>query len=77
MHLSDHKQSTLSESDYAQIEQSFLAVYGGPKSVDPHAAFAAKLFHVPLEKVTPDQRRRAKAIAYSTAYGVTKKGDAL
>ncbi|HHH53218.1 MAG TPA: DNA polymerase I, partial [Bacteroidetes bacterium] len=39
------------------------------KGLDIHKATAAKIFNIPLEEVTPDQRRQAKTINFSIIYG--------
>ncbi len=41
---------------------------------DIHAATAAEVFGVPLAKVTPDQRRSAKAINFGLIYGMSAWG---
>ncbi len=41
---------------------------------DPHAAMAADLFKVPVDEVTADQRRAAKAIRFGHIYGMTQNG---
>jgi hypothetical protein len=38
-------------------------------SDDPHRSAAAKLFNVPEDQVTAEQRARAKTINYATIYG--------
>ena len=63
--------------DYSQIELRLLAhVTGDPAlmeaftaDADVHAATAARVFKVPLEEVTPDQRRQAKTINFAVIYG--------
>ena len=39
------------------------------KGLDFHSATAAKIFDVPLEEVTSDQRRTAKTVNFSITYG--------
>jgi DNA polymerase-1 len=39
--------------------------------IDFHTEKAAELFKVPIEKVTPEMRRKAKAVNYGLAYGMT------
>lgn len=49
-------------------------------SDDQYKRLAAKMFGVPLDQVTPEQRRVAKARYFSAAYGVTgriRSGPAL
>ncbi|HEV2474385.1 MAG TPA: DNA polymerase, partial [Chthonomonadales bacterium] len=63
--------------DYSQIELRLLAHIAGDKALieafaqdeDIHAATASTVFGVPLESVTPDQRRRAKTINFAVLYG--------
>jgi DNA polymerase-1 len=63
--------------DYSQIELRILAhVTGDPaltqafqSNADVHATTAATVFGVPLEEVTPDQRRQAKTINFAVIYG--------
>ncbi len=69
-------------ADYSQIELRVLAhVSGDPvlldafkKGEDIHRRTAAEVFGVPLEKVTPEQRDRAKAVNFGIAYGQTDYG---
>lgn len=39
------------------------------KTIDPHVLKAAEIFNVPVDKVTEEQRRYVKQIAFSLAYG--------
>ncbi len=63
--------------DYSQIELRILAhVTKDPaltqafqSDADVHATTAATVFGVPLEEVTPDQRRQAKTINFAVIYG--------
>jgi DNA polymerase-1 len=63
--------------DYSQIELRVLAhITGDPTLIDAfrqdadiHAATAAKVFHVPLDQVSADQRRQAKTINFAVIYG--------
>ena len=38
---------------------------------DIHAITASEVFHVPLEEVTPLQRRNAKAVNFGIVYGIS------
>ena len=68
----------LIDADYSQIELRLLAHFSGCKALceayragaDIHAATAAKLFHIPLEEVTPTMRRHAKTINFGIIYGM-------
>lgn len=63
--------------DYSQIELRILAeITGDPglneafrKDLDIHAATASEIFDTPLDQVTADQRRMAKAVNFGIAYG--------
>jgi len=64
-------------ADYSQVELRIMAHFSEDKDmaaafsagVDIHAATAARVFHVPLEEVTPDQRRKAKVVNFGIMYG--------
>lgn len=68
---------SLLSADYSQIELRILAHYSEDKNLirafcddlDIHAATASEVFSVPLQNVTSDQRRAAKAINFGIAYG--------
>lgn len=69
-------------ADYSQIELRLLAHFSqDPHLVeafrsgqDIHAATAAKIFGVPIEAVTKDQRRRAKTANFGIIYGISAFG---
>ena len=69
-------------ADYSQIELRLVAdLSGDPTMVDSfrnnldiHAITAAKIYHEPLEKVTPDQRRKAKTANFGILYGISAFG---
>ncbi len=71
------KGKMLLSCDYSQIELRLLAhITKDPALVeafqadeDIHAATAATVFSVPIEEVTPDQRRQAKTINFAVIYG--------
>ncbi len=73
---------TLLAADYSQIELRIIAhLSGDPAMVndfnlghDIHAATAAKVFHVPMEQVTKEQRSRAKAVNFGIIYGMSAFG---
>jgi len=64
-------------ADYSQIDLRALAhmsedpvlVGAFQSGGDIHAATAADVFHVSIDKVTPDMRRKAKAINFGIVYG--------
>lgn len=67
----------LLSADYSQIELRVLAhISGDPgltsafeNDLDIHTATAAEVFSVGLKDVTPEHRRRAKAVNFGIAYG--------
>ncbi len=73
---------TLLAADYSQIELRILAHFCGDatlieafqKGHDIHAMVASEVYATPLEDVTPDQRRRAKAINFGIIYGQSSYG---
>ena len=75
-------QYTLLAADYSQIELRIIAhLSGDPAMVndfnlghDIHAATAAKVFHVPMDQVTKEQRSRAKAVNFGIIYGMSAFG---
>lgn len=72
----------LLSADYVQIELRILAAMSGDEALrrafaegqDIHAATAARVFHVPLAQVTPEQRRKAKMVNYGIPYGISAWG---
>ncbi|GFD69926.1 DNA polymerase I [Alteromonas sp. KUL106] len=69
-------------ADYSQIELRIMAHLSGDKGLldafahgkDIHKATAAEVFGVPLDEVTTDQRRSAKAINFGLIYGMSAFG---
>ncbi len=76
------KDFILMSADYSQIELRILAAFSKDKSMiqafkegkDIHAATAAKVFNVPLEEVTSEQRSKAKSVNFGISYGQTAYG---
>ena len=70
------------DADYSQIELRVLASLSGDENligayshaVDIHAVTASQVFHVPLEEVTPQLRRNAKAVNFGVVYGISAFG---
>ncbi len=73
---------TLLAADYSQIELRLIAELSGDPTMktsflhgeDIHKATAAKVFKVPLDKVTREQRSQAKTVNFGIIYGVSAFG---
>ncbi|MDO8560917.1 MAG: DNA polymerase I [bacterium] len=73
---------TLVSFDYSQIELRIAADLSGDKKMieafkkglDIHALTASEVNNVPLEKVTPELRRKAKALNFGVLYGMGARG---
>ena len=69
-------------ADYSQIELRIMAHLSGDEGLlrafaedrDIHQATAAEVFGVPLDQVSSDQRRSAKAINFGLIYGMSAFG---
>ncbi len=76
------KDKILISADYNQIEMRILADIADVKELkkafknnqDIHALTASQVFDVPINKVTDDFRRKAKAINFGIIYGITQYG---
>ena len=70
------------DADYSQIELRVLAHMSGDEGLieayrsaqDIHALTASQVFHVPLDQVTPQLRRNAKAVNFGIVYGISAFG---
>ena len=77
-----HGYESLLTADYSQIEMRIMAHLSEDQTVveafragrDFHAVTAASVFKVPIEQVTPDQRRKIKAMNFGLAYGLSAYG---
>ena len=73
---------TFVDADYSQIELRILAHMSGDERLigayrdaqDIHAITASEVFHIPLNEVTPLQRRNAKAVNFGIVYGISAFG---
>ena len=73
---------TFVDADYSQIELRILAHMSGDERLieayreaqDIHAITASQVFHIPLDQVTPLQRRNAKAVNFGIVYGISAFG---
>ena len=69
-------------ADYSQIELRIIASLSEEETMieafkngeDIHASTAAKVFNVPLEEVTREQRSNAKTVNFGIVYGVSAFG---
>ena len=67
----------LVECDYSNIEMRLAAEISGEPTLlrlyhegaDLHRVTASKVFHVPVDEVTPEQRKTAKIINFGALYG--------
>ena len=73
---------TLVSADYSQIELRIIAALSGEENMikafqnheDIHRSTAAKVFNIPLEEVTKEQRSHAKTVNFGIIYGVSAFG---
>ena len=76
------KNNILISADYNQIEMRILADMADVKelkkafknNVDIHNLTASQVFNSPIDKISDDQRRKAKAINFGIIYGITQYG---
>lgn len=69
-------------ADYSQIELRLTAAFSGDKAmidafnhnVDIHTQTAAQVLGIPIDKVTANQRRQAKAVNFGIIYGISDYG---
>lgn len=74
--------SLLLTADYSQVELRMLAHFSQDEELarafrdglDIHAHVASQIFSVPLERVTPEQRRVAKTVNFGIVYGQSAFG---
>ena len=69
-------------ADYSQIELRIIASLARDRHMldafangfDIHAATAAKIYHLPIDQVSKDQRRNAKSVNFGIVYGISPFG---
>ncbi|MDR2814330.1 MAG: DNA polymerase I [Prevotellaceae bacterium] len=69
-------------ADYSQVELRIMAhlsndanlVEAFLKNEDIHASTASKIFHIPINEVNKEQRRRAKTANFGIIYGISAYG---
>jgi DNA polymerase I len=72
----------LMTADYSQIEMRIMAHLSQDEGLieafrtgeDLHSFVASRAFSVPIDQVTPELRRRVKAMSYGLAYGLSAYG---
>ena len=78
----DRENYYMLSADYSQIELRLLAhvaddehlIEAFTNNIDVHTLTASKVFGVPIEEVTKDMRRKAKAVNFGIVYGQSKYG---
>ena len=76
--LPENKDYVIIDADYSQIELRLLAHVSGDENMidgflhgaDIHTSTAATVFGVPVEQVTSDMRKKAKAVNFGIMYGI-------
>ena len=79
MFVAPDENHVLIDADYSQIELRVLAHISQDEHMieafrhgqDIHAATAAKVYHVPIEEVTPQMRSSCKAVNFGIVYGIS------
>ncbi len=69
-------------ADYSQIELRIIASLAKDRHMleafnngyDIHAATAAKIYHLPVDEVSKEQRRNAKSVNFGIVYGISAFG---
>jgi DNA polymerase-1 len=76
--IPENESYVLVDADYSQIELRLLAHMAGDENMiaafhsgmDIHTATAAAVFDLPIEDVTDELRKRAKAVNFGIVYGI-------
>lgn len=74
--------SVILDADYSQIELRMLADISNDEkminafnnNIDIHTATASQVFNVEINSVTPELRRKAKAVNFGIVYGISQYG---
>ena len=77
-----NKDNVFVSADYSQFELRLAAILAGDEKMindfnagtDIHAKTASEVYHVPLDDVTKEQRRRAKVVNFGVLYGMSQHG---
>jgi len=80
--IPSRKENKIASFDYSQIELRVFAHMAGASDmikafqdgVDIHAKTASQIFGLPLEAITKDMRRKAKAVNFGILYGISSFG---
>lgn len=72
----------LLSADYSQIELRIIASLSKDENIcqafkegiDIHTSTASKIFHIPINEVTKEQRRYAKSVNFGIIYGISAFG---
>ncbi len=76
--LPENRDFVIVDADYSQIELRLLAAVSGDENLceafregaDIHTSTAAAVFGVPRDAVTPEMRKKAKAVNFGIMYGI-------
>lgn len=79
MFTAENEDYVLVDADYSQIELRVLAHIANDENMieafqagqDIHAATASKVYHVPIDEVTPQMRSSCKAVNFGIVYGIS------
>ncbi len=78
--VASNSDRVLIDADYSQIELRILAHVANDEEMinaflsgeDIHTFTASQVFGVPIERVTPELRKRAKAVNFGIVYGISE-----
>ncbi len=76
------KDTVILSADYSQIELRILAHFSEDAALiaafqqdkDIHSVVASSIYNAPMEQVTPEMRRNAKAVNFGIIYGLSEFG---